>query len=1372
MTRKICIGAMMLGLMLNGASAWADVDISGKEKIEVGTWADLKTAVESSANAGKVIVLTANIQADVNTPITSVGGEGIIIDGGGHTITGQEGTSYGQLIKFDYSETDLIIQNVNLKGFVAKTSSYAYGGAIYNGGTIGDISGDFTNNSAQGSSFAKGGAINNSGTIGDISGDFEGNYAQSTGTSSSSSANGGAIYNNGSSARIENIIGNFEGNSAQSDSSSAKGGAIHNSGSSARIENIIGNFEGNYAKSTGTSSSSSANGGAIYNSGNIGDISGNFTSNSAQSDSSSASGGAIYNQGSALTLVNSSFKDNYVQTGAEKDSAEGKTTLGGAIASLGNLTIQADNGESIFSGNKVKWTDGEDSSAITLISQGLPLKLMLDSRNQGLIQFDDKISSLGSLDVMLLDAEAQGATVQDDGEGGYLVDMGGQQFHLKKTENGVLFPQDQKNGLSQADVEQMIATFPPEWDVKQEGDNYIVTGEDGGQMWVFEFVKQEDDTYVMTQNMPLSENGADIFITGDSTSKVVFNNAIEKMEKIDISGTNVEVNEGAGTIYRTVTHDGGVLNINAGAKAEDSILNNLGTMNVKGGTAQSTVVNSGGVMNIAEGGTAVETEVNDGGAVNINGGAAENTVVNSGGVMNIAESGSALKTEVNGTLHVSSGGLAKNTVVNKDGLLVAENQAKVNNMLANDGAKLDIDAGSYLTGDIVIHAGASMGGSYDYGKIFKDEVVDSGSLTLVGGLNDILNENSLINTTAEKKLNLTAGDYVIGDGAQAVRGWDLLTIKDTATVKLEGDITLNGPNKKLIIENGSKLDLAGHSPSDYTITGSVNNDGTLVFTHQDDGADDVTTIYGNYKAYQNAQMDIDVDPINNVADLLKIEGDVEGKTDVVLYALSPERPSEMIKFVEAPNDDLSTGAAFSIFRVYGSGYQWNSLYQDGNWYTATNDIISDGSTDGYGDSDVGAMEDDEDLEADADLPSEFPNPDEGDGSNPDEGEGTDPDEGEGTDPDEGEGTDPDEGEGSNPDEGEGSNPDEGDGSNPDEGEGTDPDEGDGSNPDEGGSTPPAQPSVVGEAIAYMGLPSAGIEQTRGMTRRVADKVMATKLYNQKCGGFYDCRYDGNRLYNAWVSPVYTYSDVKAPYRYEADVSGVEAGFDLQSDAFNRLGVFFSYRQGNYDFDGKGDDYSSKIGSEIDIDSYIAGLFHRYDKGRLWTMEQLFVGYQDVDIASDDGVSAGTDGVEFGASVGAGVVYTPLPDVTVEPMITADYTQINYDNLSDNYGKTARFKDVRYLELEAGVKVEKTFKRQFGYAKFYLKPSLVQTFGRGKVQVSSLSLVDGIENMTLGRLELGGSINFDNAWSGYANAAYTFGSDYLNAAVNAGLNYAF
>ena len=61
--------------------------------------------MESSANAGKVIVLTGDIQAEVDNPIKSVGGEGIIIDGGGHTITGKEGSSWGQLIKFDSSDT-------------------------------------------------------------------------------------------------------------------------------------------------------------------------------------------------------------------------------------------------------------------------------------------------------------------------------------------------------------------------------------------------------------------------------------------------------------------------------------------------------------------------------------------------------------------------------------------------------------------------------------------------------------------------------------------------------------------------------------------------------------------------------------------------------------------------------------------------------------------------------------------------------------------------------------------------------------------------------------------------------------------------------------------------------------------------------------------------------------------------------------------------------------------------------------------------------------------------------------------------------------------------------------------------------------------
>ena len=271
-----------------------------------------------------------------------------------------------------------------------------------------------------------------------------------------------------------------------------------------------------------------------------------------------------------------------------------------------------------------------------------------------MIQFDDKITTSNPIKDYLANAQANGATITDDGNGGYI--------------------------LTYDDGTNQYVT------------NYIITKDSE----YVEIIKQGDGSYSEIYYNTLSEYGANITITGDESSRVEFNNALENIGKIDISGTNVDVNEGVGTIYRTVTHDGGVLNINTGATAEDSVVNDKGT------------------------------------------------------------------------LHVASGGLAENTTINSGGTLIADNEAKVNNMLANDGANLDIDAGSLLSGDIVIHAGATMGGSYDYSKIFKDEVADAGSLTLIGGLNDALSESSLINTTEGKKLHLTDGSYVIGDGAYAV----------------------------------------------------------------------------------------------------------------------------------------------------------------------------------------------------------------------------------------------------------------------------------------------------------------------------------------------------------------------------------------------------------------------------------------------------------------------------------------------------------------------------------------------------------------------------------------------------------------------------
>ena len=377
----------------------------------------MKDAVADAGNSGKVIVLTGDIIADIKNPINSVGGADIVIDGGGFTITGEEGIYYGQFIIFDKSDTtDLIIQNVTFKEFGID----------------------------RGYDKSQGGGLHNFGTIGNITSDFFGNYVHSY---------SGSAY---------------------------------------------------------------AQGGAIYNSGTIDNISGTFTSNHAKSSFGYAQGGAIYNSGT-MTLVNSSFYDNYVQTGTLRDSEEGQRTGGGAIYSPGNLTIRADNGQSIFRGNKVIWGDGEDSSAI------MATGITLDSVNGGLIQFDDKISGMSQT-------------------------------------------------MSKDDVDAMLATIPPEFEVKQDGDNYIVLGTIDGRSFTYHIIKQADGSYTMISG--------EMSITGDDSSKVVFNNAIENMGTIDISGTNVDVNEGAGTISRTVTHDGGVLNINSGAKAEDSVINDGGRMNV------------------------------------------------------------------------------------------------------------------------------------------------------------------------------------------------------------------------------------------------------------------------------------------------------------------------------------------------------------------------------------------------------------------------------------------------------------------------------------------------------------------------------------------------------------------------------------------------------------------------------------------------------------------------------------------------------------------------------------------------------------------------------------------------------------------------
>ena len=353
--------SFIFGLMLGVAPAWADVDISSMDKVEVGSWAELKAAVEDSANAGKVIILTQDITAPADTPITSVGGKGIIIDGGGHTITGQEGTSAdGQFIYFTSSDTtDLTIQNVNLKGFGnVQSSQVPHSGVIFNNGSINNITANFSNNYShrnggaiyvgdsvnniegtfsQNYSMTLGGAIYNEGSINDISGEFNNNYSMTE------QAQGGAIYNGGFNSSINSITANFIKNHAIGGQYGSSGGAIFNS---RLIGTIKGDFLENYVELSSENSIIDSRGGAIYNTGSIENIIGKFTGNYAQSTSRSTTGGAIFNSGT-ITSISGDFSDNYAQ--ADSDLA-----YGGAIYNKGTIgDITGD-----FSGNYAQSTSG------------------------------------------------------------------------------------------------------------------------------------------------------------------------------------------------------------------------------------------------------------------------------------------------------------------------------------------------------------------------------------------------------------------------------------------------------------------------------------------------------------------------------------------------------------------------------------------------------------------------------------------------------------------------------------------------------------------------------------------------------------------------------------------------------------------------------------------------------------------------------------------------------------------------------------------------------------------------------------------------------------------------------------------------------
>ena len=1125
-----------------------------------------------------------------------------------------------------------------------------------------------------------GGAIANTQNFNNpINADFIGNYIQAQ-----SSGYGGAIYNY--SGTIGNITGDFIGNYIQAQSSYGRGGAINNYYAS--IGNITGDFIGNYIQVQ-----TYGHGGAIYNHGTIGDITGDFIGNYIQAQSSYGEGGAIYNyagsSGSTVTIgdITGDFIGNYIQAqtngyGGAIDNYAGSS---GSTATIGDITGD-------FIGNYIQAQSSSYSDGGAISNRFGTIGDITGDFIGNYIQAQSSYGEGGAIynyyaTIGDITGDFIGNYIQTqiDGYGGAIYNNGTlslinadfydnyvQTNSPDKTsvQGGAIFNYDTLNitandgKQSVFDGNHIIYKDSSGNDIKESNALHMAGGTtnlsaiEGGQIIFNDKITANEgssnnvtppsdtETYAGESGLFYQDDNGDIVfvnllennikfnLNGDGTGKIVFNNDIEHDGNISIDNVEVEIN--AKGLDRATLQNGSVVNVGIGGRAKDNIINQSSLLNIKnGGHALSTMVANGG------------------------------------------------------KLVVQSGGFAENSVVFAGGTLEAQTQARLHNLLAKSDSYLNISADTLLTGNIIIDRHANLGGSYDYKKIFKDNITNGASLILEGGINNNLNKDSLINTAQNKKLVLSRGTFDIGSGANYVSGWKELSAKNNATVKLVADTNNKSQIASEIINmsSGSTLDLAGNSPLIGTINASVNNDGLINFSHNSDGADDIVTIKGTYHAYKNASMIIDVDPSNNTADLLIIEGDVVGRTKVVVRPTGSGLLTAKALFVSAHNDDVSTGAYFDVFRMDGDAREWYSLYENNKWYV-TNDNTSPS---GYGTTD-----DDEELVLGDDVY------DYEDIINITSG----------------------------------------------------------------------KPKVVAEALAYMALPQIGLEQTRDLVRVIANKVASTKHICGQCG-MGEREYDGASLKGAWINLGQTQSNIDTPIVVEAKIKAVDLGFDIQHNLNNRLGIFGSYRQGSYELSGEGKDYYSSTGSEYDIDSWILGLYHRYDKNKLWALSTVYGGIQQADMTTDDNVSSDTTGIQFGANIEAGMVFEPQKRLTVEPSIRLGYNFIKYDNMSDEYGKTAKFDNIHNIETEAGIKIEKTFfhdNKKRSISKIYLKPSIIRNFGKGDVSVTSLDSVEGVENQTLIRGEIGGSINIGNGWSGFGSAGYTFGSNYNASDFNLGINY--
>jgi len=320
-------------------------------------------------------------------------------------------------------------------------------------------------------------------------------------------------------------------------------------------------------------------------------------------------------------------------------------------------------------------------------------------------------------------------------------------------------------------------------------------------------------------------------------------------------------------------------------------------------------------------------------------------------------------------------------------------------------------------------------------------------------------------------------------------------------------------------------------------------------------------------------------------------------------------------------------------------------------------------------------------------------------------------------------------------------------------------------------------TITPEVASYASLPSIAVVQSASMLWNLKDKVInAPRSYKKFCrrnygNNDYSCYFD--RPYNFWFAPAFSNVEVKYPFEYSANVYGGDVGLDFLTGDWGKLGIFASYRNGDFDITGKGKEYKVSGTADVDVNSYFGGLYYNLEAGHFWALAAAYGGVLDGDVETDDKVTADVKGTQVGASLDMGYTFNLRDNWNIEPSVGVQYTRVDLDESEDSNKVTATYEALGQVKASAGLKFEKYYTSRDGVSSIYFEPSVIKTYNNGNtVKLMDSLELPTIEDDTYVRLNVGGSLQLSEGLKAFGNVSNTFNSDFRDTSVNIGLNYAF